>query len=79
MCSSDLVSNDDVFNPKSLKDDKWFLTLKEFKEIDLLDFTQEKFMEFFEKMRDKVYQFNQKIKDDLAKPESKLREFLPND
>ena len=73
------VSNDDVFNPKSLKDDKWFLTLKEFKEIDLLDFTQEKFMEFFEKMRDKVYQFNQKIKDDLAKPESKLREFLPND
>lgn len=73
------VSNDDVFNPKSLKDDKWFLTLKEFKEIDLLDFTQEKFMEFFEKMRDEVYQFNQKIKDDLAKPESKLREFLPND
>lgn len=73
------VSSDNVFNPKTLKDDKWYLALKEFEEIDLIDFTQETFMEFFESVKDKVYQFNQKITDDLAKPDSKLREFLLTD
>ena len=74
------VSSDNVFNPKTLKDDKWYLGLKEFEEIDLIDFTQEKFISFFESVKDKVYQFNQKIADDLAKgQDSKLREFLPND
>lgn len=70
------VSNDDIFDTSTLKDDKWYLALKEFEEIDLIDFTQEKFIEFFESVKDKVYQFNQKIKDDLAKPDSKLSEFL---
>lgn len=72
------VSNNDIFDDSTLKDDKWYLALKEFEEIDLIDFTQEKFVEFFESVKDKVYQFNQKIADDLAKgQDSKLREFLP--
>lgn len=73
------VSNDDIFDDSTLKDDKWYLALKDFEEIDLKDFTQEKFIEFFESVKDKVYQFNQKIADDLAKPDSKLREFLLTD
>ena len=71
------ASNDDVFNLKTLKDDKWYLALKEFEEIDLIDFTQKIFMNFFESVKDKVDEFNQKIADDLAKgQDSKLREFL---
>ena len=41
------------------------------------DLTKERFMNFFESMREQVYSFNQKIKDDLAKgQDSKLRKFL---
>ena len=41
------------------------------------DLTKEKFINFFESMREQVYNFNQKIKDDLVKgQDSKLRKFL---
>lgn len=69
--------NDEAFNSYRLKYKKWYLALKEFEEIDLIDFTQEKFISFFESVKDKVDEFNQKIADDLAKgQDSKLREFL---
>ena len=69
--------NDEAFDSYRFQYNKYHLTLKEFKEIDLKDFTQEKFISFFESVKDKVYQFNQKIADDLAKgQDSKLREFL---
>lgn len=68
--------NDEAFNSYRLKYKKWYLALKEFEEIDLIDFTQEKFISFFESVKDKVDEFNQKIADDLAKgQDSKLREF----
>lgn len=68
--------NDEAFNSYRLKYKKWYLALKEFEEIDLIDFTQEKFISFFESVKDKVDEFNQKIADDLAKGKgSKLREF----
>ncbi|STO97795.1 PD-(D/E)XK nuclease family protein [Helicobacter canis] len=68
------VSNDNFDD--SMLEDGW-LALKEFEEIDLKDFTQKSFMEFFESVKDKVYQFNQKIADDLAKPDSKLSKLVP--
>ena len=40
------------------------------------DFTQEKFINFFESVRKQADKFNQKIADDLAKSDSKLRKFL---
>ena len=55
------------------------MTLKEFEEIDLKDFTQEKFINFFESVRKQTDEFNQKIADDLAKgQDSKLAKFLLN-
>ncbi|MCI7710720.1 MAG: PD-(D/E)XK nuclease family protein [Helicobacter sp.] len=69
--------NDEAFDSYRLKYKKWYLALKEFEEIDLIDFTQEKFINFFESVRKQIDEFNQKIKDDLAKgQDSKLRKFL---
>ena len=69
--------NDEAFNPYRFQYNKYDLTLKEFEEIDLKDFTQEKFINFFESVRKQTDSFNQKIKDDLAKgQDSKLRKFL---
>lgn len=46
---------------------------------ELKDFTQEKFISFFESVRKQTDEFNQKIKDDLAKgQDSKLAKFLLN-
>lgn len=71
------VSNNDVFDTSTLEDDKYYLALKESDEVDLKDFTQEKFINFFESVRKQTDEFNQKIKDDLAKgQDSKLRKFL---
>lgn len=69
--------NDEAFNPYRFQYNKYDLTLKEFKEIDLKDFTQERFINFFESVRKQTDEFNQKIADDLAKgQDSKLRKFL---
>ena len=69
--------NDEAFNPYRFQYNKYDLTLKEFEEIDLKDFTQEKFINFFESVRKQTDEFNQKIADDLAKgQDSKLRKFL---
>ncbi|WP_077388365.1 PD-(D/E)XK nuclease family protein [Helicobacter bilis] len=76
------VSNNDVFDSSTTLNNnkKWYLSLKEFKEINLRNFTQEEFMEFFKSMKDKVDEFNQKIADDLAKgQDSKLAKFLPSE
>lgn len=71
--------NDEAFNPYRFQYNKYDLTLKEFEEIDLKDFTQEKFISFFESVRKQTDSFNQKIKDDLAKgQDSKLAKFLLN-
>ena len=71
--------NDEAFNPYRFQYNKYDLTLKEFKEIDLKDFTQEKFISFFESVRKQTDEFNQKIADDLAKgQDSKLAKFLLN-
>ncbi|TLE04524.1 hypothetical protein LS77_005785 [Helicobacter bilis] len=43
------------------------MALKEFHKFELKDFTQERFINFFESVREKTDNFNQKIKDDLAK------------
>lgn len=74
LCVDDNAFDTGIFDPK--KQTKIFIDLAQANRIDLIDFTQEKFIEFFESVKDKVYQFNQKIADDLAKPDSKLREFL---
>ena len=67
--------DDKVFLTDTLEDDS--LALKEFHKIELKGFTQERFINFFESMKDKVDEFNQKIKDDLAKRQDlKLRRFL---
>ena len=69
--------NDEAFNPYRFQYNKYDLTLKEFEEIDLKDFTQEKFINFFESVRKQTDEFNQKIADDLAKgQDSKLAKFL---
>ncbi|WP_104747350.1 PD-(D/E)XK nuclease family protein [Helicobacter bilis] len=71
--------NDEAFNPYRFQYNKYDLTLKEFEEIDLKDFTQEKFINFFESVRKQTDEFNQKIADDLAKgQDSKLAKFLLN-
>ena len=71
--------NDEAFNPYRFQYNKYDLTLKEFEEIDLKDFTQEKFISFFESVRKQTDEFNQKIADDLAKgQDSKLAKFLLN-
>lgn len=67
--------DDKVFLTDTLEDD--YLALKEFHKFELKDFTQERFINFFENVREKTDNFNQKIKDDLAKgQDSKLRKFL---
>ncbi|MDY5822811.1 MAG: PD-(D/E)XK nuclease family protein [Helicobacter sp.] len=72
--------NDEAFNPYRFQYNKYDLTLKEFKEIDLKDFTQERFINFFESVRKQTDEFNQKIADDLAKgQDSKLRKFLTDE
>lgn len=57
--------DDKVFLADTLEDD--YLALKEFHKFELKDFTQERFINFFESVREKTDNFNQKIKDDLAK------------
>ena len=72
--------NDEAFNPYRFQYNKYDLTLKEFEEIDLKDFTQEKFINFFESVRKQTDEFNQKIADDLAKgQDSKLAKFLASE
>lgn len=49
-------------------------------EYRLKDFTQERFINFFESVRKQTDEFNQKIADDLAKgQDSKLAKFLPSE
>lgn len=63
----------DIFNPNK----QIYITLAQERNVDVVDFTQEKFINFFESVRKQIDEFNQKIKDDLAKgQDSKLRKFL---
>lgn len=52
-----------------------FCYLAQGDEMNPKDLTKERFMNFFESMREQVYSFNKRIKDDLAKKDSKLSKF----
>ena len=70
--------NDSVFHKDSLKKNyQGRFLLSKTHSYALKDFTQEKFISFFESVRKQTDEFNQKIKDDLAKgQDSKLAKFL---
>ncbi|MCI5786298.1 MAG: hypothetical protein MR025_02460, partial [Helicobacter trogontum] len=66
----------DIFNPNK----QIYITLAQERNVDVVDFTQEKFINFFESVRKQTDEFNQKIADDLAKgQDSKLRKFLTDE
>lgn len=63
----------DILNPNK----QIYITLAQECNVDVVDFTQESFINFFESVRKQTDEFNQKIKDDLAKGQnSKLAKFL---
>ena len=70
--------NDSVFHKDSLKKNyQGRFLLSKTPSYALKDFTQERFINFFESVRKQTDEFNQKIADDLAKgQDSKLAKFL---
>lgn len=54
-----------------------YITLSEYEEISLSEFSAKKFYTYFDKVKEKVYSFNQKIQEDLLKQgNSKLKKFI---